>query len=400
MSEFQYDVCIVGGCGHVGLPLALTFANSGLKVSIYDTNDESVATVRGGKMPFRETGAQELLEKTLAAGNLEVRNDAGLVTVSKQIVVVIGTPVDEHLNPTFYAMRRFFLSLLKDLRDGQLIVLRSTVYPGTTEKVDELIREAGLDIRVAFCPERIAEGHALEELRELPQIISGCDPEAEQRAADLFLRIARKVIRLSPLEAELAKIITNSWRYIQFAAANQFFMIAADHGLDFYRVYDALTHEYPRMAGLPGSGFAAGPCLFKDTMQLAAANNNNFQLGHAAMLVNEGLPNFIVRHLRQKYDLHDHSVGILGMAYKAESDDPRSSLSYKLRKILEYEAKEVLCADEYVSDPRLVPAEELIERADIVIVGAPHKRYRSLPIPEGKPVIDVWNYFGRGVSLP
>jgi UDP-N-acetyl-D-mannosaminuronic acid dehydrogenase len=399
MTEFEYDICVVGGCGHVGLPLALTFADAGARVSIYDTNDASVATVRSGTMPFRENGAQELLNRAIAAKRLEVRNDPTLVSTSRQVIVVIGTPVDEHLNPTFYGMRRFFQALVPFLRSGQLIVLRSTVFPGTTDRINELVREAGLQVHLSFCPERIAEGHALEELRELPQIISGCDPEAEEMAAVLFGKIARTVVRLTPLEAELAKIITNSWRYIQFASANQFFMIAADYGLDFYRIHEALTHDYPRMKGFPGSGFAAGPCLFKDTMQLVAANNNNFQLGHAAMLVNEGLPNFIVKHLKERYPLRELSVGILGMAYKAESDDARSSLSYKLRKILEYEAREVLCADEYVSDPRLVPAEELVERADIVIVGAPHKRYRSLCIPDAKPVVDVWNYFGKGASL-
>lgn len=398
VTDFQYDVCVVGGCGHVGLPLALTLADAGMKVSIYDTNPDSVATVRSGTMPFLEPGADAML-KRLVGDRIQVGTDPCLVSISRQIVVVIGTPVDEHLNPTFYTMRRFFLDLMPHLRDGQLIVLRSTVFPGATEKVNELAQASGLKLHVSFCPERIAEGHALDELRRLPQIVSGCDPEAVRLATELFSKITDKVITVTPLEAELAKIITNSWRYIQFASANQFFMIAAEYGLDFYRIYDALTTDYPRMAGLPKSGFAAGPCLFKDTMQLAAANNNNFYLGHAAMLINEGLPNFIIRHLKDKYALRDMAVGILGMAFKAESDDSRQSLSYKLRKILEYEAREVLCTDEYVSDSRLIPADELVERSDIIIVGAPHKAYRKLQIPEDKQVIDVWNFFGRGASL-
>jgi len=399
VSEFEFDVCVIGGCGHVGLPLALCLADAGLRVAIDDINEESIATVKSGRMPFREPGAGELLQKVLAAGRLEVANDRSLISRAEHVIVVIGTPVDDHLNPTYYLIRRLFQSLIPYFRPGQCIILRSTVYPGTTDKVQELMRTAGIDVHVAFCPERIAEGHALEELRSLPQVVSGCDARALEMASALFGRMARTVLPVAPLEAELTKMFANSWRYIQFAAANQFLMIAADYGLDFYRIYDVLTRDYPRMSGLPRAGFSAGPCLFKDTMQLSAANNNNFYLGHASMLVNEGLPNFIIKHLKEQHDLSSMSVGILGMAYKAESDDPRQSLSYKLRKVLEYEAAQVLCTDEYIEDDRFIGAEELVERAQIIILGAPHRRYRSLRIPADKKVIDIWNFFGNGAEL-
>ena len=237
----------------------------------------------------------------------------------------------------------------------------------------------------------------MEELVALPQIVSGCDEHAVRAASALFGTIARSLLPLSPAEAELTKIFANAWRYIQFAAANQFFMIAADRGVDFYRLHDALTRDYPRMAGLPRSGFAAGPCLFKDTMQLSAAYDHNFALGHAAMLINEGLPNFLVRHLKAAYPLARMCVGVLGMAFKAESDDARESLSYKLRKILEYEAAAVLCTDAYIADPAFLPAEEVVARSDLLFVGAPHRRYRELEIPASKPVVDIWDLFGRGV---
>ena len=371
-------------------------ANRKLKVSVYDINDRCVALVRSGRMPFLESGAEPKLREVIGR-SLEVANDPTLVTRSRHVVVVIGTPVDEHLNPTYHVMRRTISELLPLLVDGQCLILRSTVYPGTTEKVRELVAATGRKIHVAFCPERVAEGKAMEELGSLPQIISGCDDQAIDMARELFDQVAKSTIRLSPLEAELTKIFANVWRYIQFATANQFFMIAADYGLDFYRIHDALTRDYPRMAGLPKSGFAAGPCLFKDTMQLGAATNNNFALGHAAMLINEGLPNFLVRHAKGRYVLKDMCVGVLGMAFKAESDDPRESLSYKLRKILAYEAAEVLCTDVYIDDPDFRPLEEVIERSDVLFVGAPHREYRELKLPRSKPVIDIWNVFGGGV---
>ncbi|QDV38975.1 nucleotide sugar dehydrogenase [Tautonia plasticadhaerens] len=394
-QDFPYDVCIVGGCGHVGLPLAITFASKGLKVNVFDINEKAVETVRSGRMPFLENGAEEVLRRVVGK-TLEVGTDPALASRAEHVVVVIGTPVDEHLNPTFHTMRRFFQGLIPHLRAGQTVILRSTVFPGTTEKIRDLIASENPDVHVAFCPERVAEGKAMEELVVLPQIVSGCDEHAIEAASRLFGTIAHSLIRLTPQEAELTKIFANVWRYIQFAAANQFFMIAADHGLDFYRVFDALTRDYPRMSGLPRSGFAAGPCLFKDTMQLSAAYNNNFALGHAAMLVNEGLPNFLVRHAKQRFDLSKMTVGLLGMAFKAESDDPRESLSYKLRKLLEYEAGAVLCSDEYIKDPGFLPAEEVVSRADLLFVGVPHRRYRGLEIPAETPIVDVWNLYGRG----
>lgn len=397
-GRFPFDICVVGGCGHVGLPLAITLADSGFRVAIHDVNDAAVGLVNEGRMPFLETGAEPVLGRVIHR-SLQVANDPNLIARARIVIVVIGTPVDEHLNPTFHAMKRFFQWLLGYLCDGQSIILRSTVYPGTTAKIAELIQRSGRDVGVAFCPERVAEGKAMEELRALPQIVSACDDRAMAASREVFGRIAVQLIEMTPLEAELTKIFGNVWRYIQFAISNQMFMIATEQGCDFARIHDALTRDYPRMRGMPRAGFAAGPCLFKDTMQLAAVANNTLALGHAAMLINEGLPNFLVRGLAAKFDLGTKRVGILGMAFKADSDDPRESLSYKLRKILEYEALEVLCNDPYIPDPRFLPLDEIVARSDVLIVGVPHSQYRDLAIPERVHVVDVWNLYGRGSGL-
>ncbi|WP_245831305.1 nucleotide sugar dehydrogenase [Mycobacterium terramassiliense] len=389
---------MVGGCGHVGLPLAIAMAHRDLRVAIDDIDTTAVETVRAGRMPFMEEKAEPMLAEVINR-DLVVDNDPTLISRSRIIIVVIGTPVDEHLNPTFHRIHRFFVDIMPYLVDGQCLILRSTLYPGTTEKVHALLRASGRRVHVAFCPERIAQGQAMRELVDLPQIVAGCDDEASKVATELFSRIAPSIVPMKPVEAELTKIFANVWRYIQFATANQFFMIATDFGLDFYRIYDALTRDYPRMAGLPKSGFAAGPCLFKDTMQLAAATESRFSLGHAAMLVNEGLPDYVVHHMKLRYPLQQLTVGILGMAYKGDIDDSRESLSYKLRKILEYEAAAVVCTDPYVSDPRFVALDEALERSDVLVLGAPHSDYRSLAVPDDKPVIDVWNFFGKGAQL-
>jgi len=277
-------------------------------------------------------------------------------------------------------------------------VLRSTVYPGVTAMVDLRLRSEGRALDVSFCPERIAEGRALVELRELPHIVSGCSPEALQRAADLFRRLGGTIVELGVEEAELAKLFTNTWRYVRFAAANQLYMIANDFGLDFERIRAAVMRDYPRAADMPSPGFAAGPCLLKDTMQLAAFNNNNFTLGNASMMVNEGLPLYVIARLAQRYALETMTVGILGMAFKGESDDTRSSLSYKLKRLLRFRAARVLCTDPYVADdPDLRPLQEVLSASDLLVIGAPHRAYASLDVRA--PVVDIWNLLGRGVRV-
>jgi UDP-N-acetyl-D-mannosaminuronic acid dehydrogenase len=302
--------------------------------------------------------------------------------------------VDEHLNPDPQAIPRALEECAEYFADGQLLILRSTVFPGVTALVERMISERGLDIDVSFCPERIAEGRAMTELYSLPQIVSGRDGRIRARAARLFGRLTEHVVEMEPEEAELAKLFTNTWRYIKFAAVNQFYMIADSRGLDFERIRAGLTQDYPRAQDMPSAGFAAGPCLFKDTMQLAAFNDNNFQLGHAAMLVNEGLPLYVVTQLGREHDLAELTVGILGASFKAGSDDTRSSLAYKLKRILAFRSKRVLMTDPYVTtDPGLVPLEQVLEEADLLLVATPHPEYRS--IVTDKPVADVWNILGQ-----
>jgi UDP-N-acetyl-D-mannosaminuronic acid dehydrogenase len=393
---FEHDVVVVGGCGHVGLPLGLAFADRGLDVALYDIDDVAVARVSAGMMPFEEPGAAPVLERVLGNG-LVATVDPSIVGVAEHVVVVVGTPVDEHLNPDPTAVSDAVRDLSQYLHDEQLLVLRSTLYPGTTAMVERTVAQLGLEMGVAFCPERIAEGKAMTELFELPQIVAARDDSVFDRAQKLFRALTAQTVRLSPEEAELAKLFTNTWRYIKFATANQLFMMANDFGLDYERIRLGLALDYPRAADLPRAGFAAGPCLLKDTMQLAAFNNNNFVLGHAAMMVNEGLPLYLVSRLENQYPLSDMTVGLLGMAFKEESDDVRSSLSYKLKRILKFRTKAVLCNDPFVrSDAELVGLDDVLAQSDLLIIGAPHRVYRDLE--PSVPLIDIWGLHDSGTT--
>jgi UDP-N-acetyl-D-mannosaminuronic acid dehydrogenase len=390
MKELR-NIVVVGGCGHVGLPLGMVFAHHGMQVCLLDIDESKVASINQGKMPFKEVGAETLLPK-LIGRKLRATTDPECLRSAEVVIVVIGTPVDQHSNPTVTALYRSLDRLIEFVSDGSLLVLRSTLYPGVTRLIQDRIDERKRKIHVAFCPERITEGNAIEELINLPQIISACNPIALGQARELFSCIAHTLIELEPLEAELAKLFTNSWRYLNFAVSNQFYMLAESYGLDFYRIHSAVTQEYPRMRGFARAGFAAGPCLLKDTLQLSAFSNNNFFLGQAAMLINEGLPNFIVMQLRTA-GLSKKSVAILGMAFKGDSDDNRSSLSYKLKNLLQVEARRVLCTDPFIVDPEFVSIQEAVNEADVIVLGAPHSAYRELCLPADKKVVDVWGFW-------
>jgi len=390
-ADSNWDVCVVGGAGHVGVALALILADNGFKTLVLDVNEAALETMAAGRLPFFEQGGEALLKKVLAGGGLAFSSDAKTVAQAAFVVVTIGTPVDEFHNPEVSNLTRCFDELMPYLRDDQTIILRSTVAPGTTTYIDNYLRRRGKKARLAFCPERVVQGKGVQEIGALPQLISGTSPEAIAEAKKLFSKIAPELVEMSPLEAEFAKLICNAYRYIEFAATNQLYMMVERAGLDYGQLLSKMKRGYPRMESIPGPGFAAGPCLMKDTMQLFAFQKHDFILGQVAMTINESLPNFIVERLTTHFDLGKTRVGILGMTFKAESDDIRESLSYKLGKLLRFHGAEVFYSDEYAKDPTFVDKETLVRQSDVVIVGVPHNAYRSLQVPAEKHVVDLWS---------
>ncbi|MBO7721715.1 MAG: nucleotide sugar dehydrogenase [Kiritimatiellae bacterium] len=385
-------ICIIGGCGHVGTPLGLAFASRNFDVTLLDVNPKAVENVNKAHLPFKEDGATELL-KAHVGRNLRATSDAGVVKKQDVVVFVTGTPVDEHLNPKIHDVMKVLAAYLPYLNKRQLVVLRSTIFPGVTRIVEDALKAKLGAANLAFCPERIVQGKGIEEIFNLPQLVSGVNKKAENAAAALFSAIAPKIIRIKPEEAELAKLMTNAWRYLEFAIANQFYMMVEKQGLDFYRILRAMKDDYPRAKHFAGAGLAAGPCLFKDTMQLSAFHNNEFFLGHSAMLVNEGLPNFLVSQLEAKMgSLKGKKIGIMGMAFKPDNDDIRESLSFKVKKLLEMKMAKVLVTDEFV--PGTTPLKAFVKESDGIILGVPHSAYRKLRIR--KPFVDCWGCWRNG----
>lgn len=381
-------ICIVGGCGHVGLPLGLVLADRGFEVTLLDINKNAVDLINRGIIPFQEEGAEELLKKEINR-NLFVTDAADILKEQEVVIFITGTPVDEHHNPKIHEVLNVVEKYLPHMNKDQLIILRSTIYPGTTEIIEQkLQKHFNARPKLAFCPERILQGKGIEEIKNLPQIVSAVSDEAANEASEIFSKIAPKIIRLEPVEAELSKLMLNTWRYLEFAIANQFYMMVEDKGLDFYKIFEAMKEDYPRAKNYCKPGLAAGPCLFKDTMQLSAFYRNQFFLGQSAMLVNEGLPNFLVSQLEKKLgSLKNKKVALLGMTFKANNDDIRESLSFKIKKELEFKLADVLPSDPYLKDTYKL--EDALSECDAVILGVPHNEYLNLKFE--KPYVDCWN---------
>lgn len=372
---------MAGGAGHVGSTLAVVLAHAGLQVAIYDTDAAALAALERGRMASTDAAAGALLAEALRAGRLTFVAEPAALSGIAAIVITIDLPEAE-------ALTRCVDGLLPHLDDGAALIVRSTVAPGTTDALAAHVRARGRTLHVAYAPERSVEGEAVAELGTLPQLVGGVDAAATERAAALFRRIAPEIVTLSAREAEYAKLVCNAFRYIQFAATNELAQLVASDGIDYHRLLEKAKAGYPRMAPIPRAGFAAGPCLGPDTERLLA-RYAGFTLGRAALAINAGMPAAIVAELERQQPLAGRRVGILGMAFKAESDDPRGSLAFVLRDLLQARGAHVTCSDEYVAEAGFVDAQSLLDQTEIVIVTVPHERYAGLRIPAATVVVDT-----------
>mmetsp|Transcript_68496 Transcript_68496/g.164494 ORF Transcript_68496/g.164494 Transcript_68496/m.164494 type:complete len:627 (+) Transcript_68496:63-1943(+) len=385
-------VAVVGGAGHVGLPLSLLLADRGYSVDILDKDEAKLEQLKQGVFPFLERGGPELLEKCRGKPTLNFTSDASVVASADCIILTIGTPIDEHLNPAMHAVFNCIDDLKVHARQGQTYILRSTLFPGTTQRVADQLADSGISAGVCFCPERIAQGYAVQELQHLPQIISGTTAGAIEVAAQLFGSFGVELIEMGVMEAEVAKLFLNAWRYIHFATANQFYVLAEERGLDFTKIRQACCYKYPRASSMPTAGLTAGPCLFKDSMVLASFARHSSSLCHAAMLINETMPEVIVAKAKEMTPLRNKSVGLLGMAFKGGSDDVRDSLAYKVRRLLNYEGANVMCTDVLVAASDFVSL-EVASSSPVVILTCPHSEYKHLKFSQEQVVIDCWGFW-------
>ena len=387
------NISSVGGAGHVGFPLGLIFGSKGFKISLIDKNLKNVKKINNGITPFMEENSKTLLKKLIKNKVLFATNDLNNVKKSKFIIVCIGTPVGKNLKPMLKEFLNFFHILKKYIKKDQVIIIRSSIYPGIYDKVYDIIKNKCKNL--SYCPERIVQGKSITELPKLPQIVSGKNKYSIRKSGEIFKKVCKKIIYTSVIEAELIKLFSNAYRYINFSISNQFYMICKNQNLDFFKVRKIMRDGYLRNANIPMSGFTAGPCLLKDTMQLSHFFDNKFSLGHSAMDVNEGIPKFILDKLEKDIGLKDKVVGVLGLSFKSETDDIRDSLSIKLLKLLKLKKIKTLQSDEYFKSKDNVSKNHLVKKSDIIILATPHNSFKRLKINKRKILVDIWGFFEK-----
>jgi UDP-N-acetyl-D-mannosaminuronic acid dehydrogenase len=394
------NVAVIG-LGRVGLPLALSFADRGLDVIGVEREPAVLEQVAAGQMPYRETGTQELLERVRETGRLQTTRAVQDAAGADHIVLTLGTPAHVHIEIDMSQIKQVVDDLLPVLREGQSLILRSTVAPGTTDWVAGYIEQrrgfrVGEDLFVAHVPERIAENHFLEEIATLPCIVGGVGEGSGAKAAELFEVFGAEIVQTTPVQAELAKIWTNILRYTQFALPNLLMMEAEQYGANVFDVIDLINRDYPR-GGIAHPGLTAGACLRKDfTFSEERSSAPGMLL--AVSRVHETVPLFLVKGLKSRLGgLRDRKIAVLGLTFKRDSDDLRDSLSFKLVRLLERELAHVARHDPHVT-AGTDPLDAALDGAEAVVIATNHSAFEDLlgRLPDGMLLVDPWNVTGSG----
>jgi UDP-N-acetyl-D-mannosaminuronic acid dehydrogenase len=405
-ARAEYDVSVVG-LGRVGLPLALAFADRGLRVLGVDNQPEILESLRRGRMPFEEPGVQAVLDRVQSTARLTLADRASEAARAENIVLTLGTPTFSHIESDLSQIRAAVDDLLPRLRPGQALILRSTIAPGTTEFVAGYIEKrrglrVGEDVFVAHAPERIAAGRFLEEISTLPCIVAGVGEASTERAAALFSALGAPIERTTPVQAELAKIWTNILRYAMFALPNLLMMDCERYGANVFEVIEMINRDYPR-GGMELPGLTGGTCLRKD-FAFSEERSNAPGMLLAVSRVHEAVPLFLVEGAKRRLGgLANRKVGVLGLTFKRNTDDERDSLAPKLIRLLERELADVMVCDPHAASPTHgLP--ETVQSADAIIVTTNHSEFEDPSVldeiigraSEGCLLVDPWNVFGTG----
>jgi UDP-N-acetyl-D-mannosaminuronic acid dehydrogenase len=417
----NYDVAVIG-LGYVGLTFSVALADVGFNVLGVEKRPEVVDLTNAGVAHFAEHGLDGVLRHVLASGKMRATTSLSDNACAGVYVITVGTPLkDGYFNLDF--IQSAAKEVADNMRDGALVILRSTVAVGTARNiVAPILGASGKTFQIAMCPERTLEGRAMSELRNLPQIIGADCDETRQRAAHLFYSLTHTVVHVSSLEtAEVVKLVDNTYRDVQFGFANEVARICDAYGINALEVINGGKLGYNRTnVALPG--LVGGPCLEKDPHILAQSLEKmglDLEITKAARTVNERQPEetmgFIAGRLSHVKGHNIPVIAIAGVAFKGvpATDDLRGSMAHKIiaairrqipeAKIRAYDPvctvtqmeKEGVDADQFCAT-----LEQAISGADCMIIANNHPELRKMTpvqvskhLRKGGFVYDYWNHF-------
>jgi nucleotide sugar dehydrogenase len=390
-------VVVIGG-GRIGLPMAVTAALSGHQVTVLEQDPARAAAITAAQAPFEEPEMQEGLSKAVAAGDLAASLDISSVSAAQVVLCAIGTGISAEDVPDISGLEAVVAGLGQYLTVGVLVVFKTTLPIGTTATMaDRMTQSSGLkldsELRVCFSPERIVEGKAMQEMRELPKIVGGIGPQSQAAGLEFYSTIGGELVPVSDSQtAELCKLMDNSWRMTRFGFASDVATLARWNGIDAYEAIQAANRDYPRNAiPLPSVG-VSGYCLTKDPRYLEAAGREGF--------ATRGFPSTWMaarraadHHLEQAVTyicswLEQNSkqgrVVIAGLTYKEDVADTRESHGIELSRMLQEQGCEVVGWDPQLGDCEesgvqvFAEPEPALEGADMVVFTVPHSDFKAL----------------------
>lgn len=384
-------VAVIGGAGHIGLPLSLALSLKGFDVLIVDRNKIALNKIKKLITPFEEINLKENLKKVISNKKylLNFSNTISSISNCDQIIVCIGTPIDKKLKPDTRAMLKLISGMKKYLNKKKNIIIRSSISPGTYKIIEKKLK----NFCISYCPERIAQGYSFLEMPKIPQIISSRKKLGLLKSKIIFSKISKKMIFCSPEEAELAKLFSNAFRYIYFSISNEFYKISTSQNLNFLKIRNIMQDSYPRNKNFPKPGFVGGPCLMKDTMQLNFLKKSKDSLLYKSYLVNNNLPAFVFKHVINKYKFKKNSkILFLGLTFKPNNDDLRGSLTFDLYKKIKKKFSNTNYFDPYLEKTKNYNIRNLLKQYDFVILGTAHKVFGQY-VKNNKKIINPFGDF-------
>ena len=402
MKEFSKDkdkIAIIG-MGYVGLPLSLLLARN-YSVIGFDVDASRIEKMQEGTATISEPGVSELMNDTVVEKNITYSSNPDDLKNAKVKIVTVGTPYESKIDYIDYSQINGALEIISGkINRGDIIILKSTVPPGTTngivkDKLENLGFQVPEDIGLSFSPERIVEGQAVNDFKSLPKIIGASDPETLNTCSEIIGSLGGKVIKVSSIEtAEMIKMVDNYSRFVFLGLTNEFALISEKVGVDVLELINAAKDNYPRNSGLllPGPG-VGGSCLNKDPYILRAHMKKNgltLKMVECATYVNSNMP-YHVCELVDRYAVNRKNLTILGVAFKGDTNDTRFTPAYQIYNYLNDKGFKITLSDPYVSDSKFhIEKNEFaaLRNSDIMLILTDHRQYKGMEL---KMLTDIMN---------